>query len=169
MTLAEQLVVLHNGRIQQMGTPNTVYHLPANQMVAGFLGSPPMNFLPAKSVEGYFHCGEQQLPIPEVMAKSISSYSQEILSLGIRPEAITVGDPSAPSPSADLKIQIQLIEPLGRETLLRGQVLGTDESLNFLVPGIWQGQRQEYLKVTVDLNQVFVFRESDGARLYPNN
>ncbi|MDR9402992.1 MAG: ABC transporter ATP-binding protein [Halothece sp. Uz-M2-17] len=169
MTLAEQLVVLYEGRIQQVGTPEQVYRLPTNQMVAGFLGSPPMNFLSAKYAEGQFYCGEQPLPIPEKMQQAMTFDSEETFCLGIRPEAICLTDALTQGQLASLKIKIQLIEPLGRETLLRGEVLGTDESLNFLVSGIWQGHRDDTLSINVDLNQLFVFHPSHGETLYPNN
>ncbi len=169
MTLAEQLVVLSQGRIQQIGTPEEVYHFPTNLMVAGFLGSPPMNVLQAKYAEGYFHCGEQRLRATAVMEKETAFASQEKLCLGIRPEAIAVANSLSQAESACLKLEVQLIEPLGRETLLQGQVLGTNESLNFVVPGIWQGHRQEHLSVQVDLNQLFVFDQSSGDRIYPKN
>ncbi|AFZ42483.1 carbohydrate ABC transporter ATP-binding protein, CUT1 family [Halothece sp. PCC 7418] len=169
MTLAEQLVVLEQGHIQQIGTPDTVYRFPANQMVAGFLGSPPMNFLLVKYAEGQFHCGEQSLVSPDRIEQSLDLNAEKTFSLGIRPEAISVADASSQEHLETLKVKIDLIEPLGRETLLRGQVLGTDESLNFLVSGIWQGQRGEHLSVNVDVNQLLIFRQTNGERLYPKN
>lgn len=169
MTLAQKLVVLYNGQIQQIGTPEEVYHLPANRMVAGFLGSPPMNLLRAKYRDGDFYCGEQRLPVTAAIAQAIVLNEEEKFSLGIRPEAIRVSDGVANQKTAYLKLKVELIEPLGRETLLRGQVLGTTESLNFLVSGIWQGQPHETLSVQIDLNQLFVFHESQGDRLYPEN
>ncbi|NBD34299.1 MAG: sn-glycerol-3-phosphate ABC transporter ATP-binding protein UgpC [Cyanobacteria bacterium] len=169
MTLAEQLVVLNEGRIQQIGTPEAVYRFPANRMVASFLGSPPMNFLPAKYADGYFYCGEQRLPITDAIEKYAALDPQNKFCLGIRPEAISINNSLQPETSAPLNLEIELIEPLGRETLLRGQVLGTNESLNFLVSGIWQGHRQEHLTVQVDLNQLFIFHQHQGERIYPTN
>jgi multiple sugar transport system ATP-binding protein len=169
MTLAQQIVVLYDGQIQQVGTPEEVYHFPANRMVAGFLGNPPMNLLPAKYAEGYFYCGEQYLPVTEAIAKTTILNEQDKFFLGIRPEAIRVGDAVSHQETAQLKLKVELVEPLGRETLLRAQVLGTDESINFLVSGIWQGQLHETLSVAVDINQLFVFQESQGDRIYPKN
>ena len=66
MTLAQQLVVLYEGRIQQIGTPEEVYQYPANRMVAGFLGSPPMNLLYARYLNNELQLGEQSLPVTEI-------------------------------------------------------------------------------------------------------
>lgn len=171
MTLAEQLVVLSEGRIQQIGTPEEIYHSPANQMVAGFLGSPPMNLMSAKWVDGELQLGEQHLQLPRdtKLEKHLSTHWQEkkSFSLGIRPEAISLDTPSAMEKSGSLAIEVKLVEPLGRETLLRGDILGTEETLDFLVSGIWQGKPQERLNVNIDLDRLFLFHPSNGERIYP--
>lgn len=169
MTLAEQLVVLYDGRVQQIGSPEEVYHFPANRMVAGFLGSPPMNFLSAQYADGYFHCGKQHLPVTDAIIQEAPLNPNQKFCLGIRPEAMTMTDSFSPQKNAHLTLKVELIEPLGRETLLRGQVLGSSERVNFFVSGIWQGEPHETLSVKIDINQLFIFHESQGNRIYPKN
>jgi multiple sugar transport system ATP-binding protein len=95
MTLASRIVVLNRGRVEQTGTPLELYHRPANLFVAGFLGSPGMNFLPAQLV---------------------SRHSQA-LTVGVRPEHVTL------CPSADgLPAEVALIERLGGESLAHFRV-----------------------------------------------
>ncbi len=170
MTLADKLVILSQGRIQQIGTPEEIYHAPANQMVAGFLGSPPMNFVDAKYAEHTLYLGQQSLSVTPQLAKNLSKQREEKTSvcLGIRPEAISLS-PVSGETSDTLDIEVKLVEPLGRETLLRGEILGTDDSLDFLVSGIWQGKREERLTIGVNLAQLFVFHHNNGEKIYPEN
>jgi len=167
MTLAQQLVVLYEGRIQQIGTPEEVYQYPANRMVAGFLGSPPMNLLYARYLNNELQLGEQSLPVTASLEQQLQAQSQEKFWLGIRPEAISLTSTASQDELASLKVKVKLIEPLGRETLLRGEVKGTQQSLVFLVPGIWQGRLQEQVTVQINLNQLFIFHHSNGDRIYP--
>mgnify|MGYP006427038385 CR=1 FL=1 len=166
MTLAEKLVVLDEGQIQQIGTPEEVYNSPANMMVAGFLGNPPMNLIKAQYQDGELQIGKQTLPVPEPFQKPLQSYPENKFYLGIRPEAISDDPSSKNNPNwGQLTLQIELIEPLGRETLLRGTIAETEEAINFFVSGIWQGQPQEQLTVAVDLNQLFIFEATSGYAL----
>jgi multiple sugar transport system ATP-binding protein len=181
MTLADQLVVLYEGRIQQMGTPEQVYHYPNNRMVAGFLGSPPMNFLNGRYINGKLYIGEQSLPVRSHLEKQLLSQPEEKFWVGIRPEAISVDSQRRQesnseisyeqlnSSVAHLTVEVKMIEPLGRETLLRTVVAGTDDNINFLVPGIWQGKLQQRLVTQVNLNELFIFHQSNGERIYPRN
>lgn len=168
MTLAEKLVVLNEGRIQQIGTPEEVYHYPSNQMVAGFLGSPPMNLLNGKYFNGKLHIGEQSLSLENAIEKHLPT--EEKLCLGIRPEAISLSQSSsAEDNSSTLLVEVELVEPLGRETLLRGKILGTEDHLNFVVPGIWQGKPRERLNVKIQVSKLFLFDQGQGERIYPRN
>jgi multiple sugar transport system ATP-binding protein len=181
MTLADQLVVLYEGRIQQMGTPEQVYHYPNNRMVAGFLGSPPMNFLNGRYINGKLYIGEQSLPVRSHLEKQLLSQPEEKFWVGIRPEAISVDSQRRQESNSEisyeqlnssvayLTVEVKMIEPLGRETLLRTVVAGTDDNINFLVPGIWQGKLQQRLVTQVNLNELFIFHQSNGERIYPRN
>ncbi|MEN9213989.1 MAG: ABC transporter ATP-binding protein [Gloeomargarita sp. DG02_3_bins_56] len=98
MTLADQLVVMHQGQIQQLGRPQELYAQPLNKTVASFLGNPPMNFLPAWLFPG--------LPTE--------------IEVGIRPEAIEITAPG----TGQLQGQVIVVEPLGDVTLGQVQVNG---------------------------------------------
>ncbi len=104
MTMADRLVVLRAGVIQQVGTPEQVYGAPANQFVAGFIGSPSMNFFPVEVADGMAVLADGSrlsLPFPPSRPRAV---------LGLRPEAML--------PAAEgLRVRVSLVEPLGSDTL----------------------------------------------------
>jgi multiple sugar transport system ATP-binding protein len=113
MTLADRIVVLKDGVVQQVGSPMEIYDAPQNRFVAGFFGTPAMNFLPARVAEtdrGPAARGDGfELPIPRAAAASPS------VVLGIRPEAIALVErPDA----APLRAEVEVREVLGAEALL---------------------------------------------------
>jgi multiple sugar transport system ATP-binding protein len=125
MTLGDRIVVLNRGRIQQIGTPDQIYHQPQNLMVASFLGNPPMNILSAtytaSDMGDRFTVGNQSIPCPESWRSLLQSAHNQTLKLGIRPEALQLvtTETALPNLSPSLNLQIVLVEPLGSETLLR--------------------------------------------------
>ena len=119
MTMADRIVVLNNGHIEQMGTPRDIYHRPANLFVARFVGSPPMNILEGVVVartqtELHVDVARRILHIPGVFADVARGTK---ISLGIRPERLRLSPPTA----ALLKGEVTLVEHLGGETLLQVQ------------------------------------------------
>jgi multiple sugar transport system ATP-binding protein len=129
MTLADQIVVLSQGRIQQIGTPQQIYQNPANRMVASFLGNPPMNLLHAIYENGSFSLNRQTIPCPPHLQKMFNGPQPQPFELGIRPEHIQI----APEGTKDtLIVVVEVVEPLGRETLLRTH-LATDPSQSLIL------------------------------------
>ncbi|WP_234496530.1 ABC transporter ATP-binding protein [Vibrio maritimus] len=126
MTLADKIVVLRDGRIEQVGSPLELYHKPANQFVAGFIGSPKMNFVPCEvdsQQEGVvvLKTGNGQfIRLPKHLDSDLVPGSK--VTLGVRPEHIAVDS------SNDIKIQFQseVVERLGNSTYLFGQAGGMD-------------------------------------------
>ena len=119
MTLASRIAVMKQGRIQQIGTPQAVYNRPANLFVAGFLGSPSMNFLEGKLVvtEGAVRFEGALLDI------DVSGYAFERQPvqhmpavLGVRPEALTLL--GAEDPQAALRATVSLVEPMGADQVV---------------------------------------------------
>jgi lactose/L-arabinose transport system ATP-binding protein len=108
MTLAQRIVVLRDGAIEQVGSPMALYHNPANVFVAGFIGSPAMNLLPAR-----FEAGHARLADGTVLPLTVLGPPQEGL-LGVRPEHL--------EPAADgaLALQVQAVERLGASTWVHG-------------------------------------------------
>jgi ABC-type sugar transport system ATPase subunit len=115
MTLADRIVILNHGRIEQVGTPEEVYDTPASTFVAGFIGAPPMNLLPARAAGGGLAiAGAATLPV---------AAAGEGLLAGIRPEHLVPA--GTPDTVALLTTPATLVEPLGSDTLVSIDIAGT--------------------------------------------
>ncbi|SHI37910.1 ABC transporter ATP-binding protein [Wenxinia saemankumensis] len=120
MTLADKIVVLRDGRIEQVGTPLDLYDDPDNLFVAGFIGSPKMNFLPAELSGGALTLvehGGQTVPLPPL---GRAPQEGERVTLGIRPEHFRKEG------SAALEVDVEIVENLGGETYVYARQAGSD-------------------------------------------
>ncbi|MGY4572690.1 ABC-type sugar transport system ATPase subunit [Bradyrhizobium sp. USDA 3256] len=120
MTMADRIVVLQNGTIQQYDTPETVYERPANQFVAGFIGSPAMNFFPVEWREerAILSQGATVAPLDGEAASRLQQAGNAVL--GIRPEHFAVATDAADG----IAINVKLVEPLGSDTLIHFDLAG---------------------------------------------
>jgi multiple sugar transport system ATP-binding protein len=120
MTIGETLIVMNEGSIQQVGTPETCYQSPVNTFVASFLGSPPMKFLKGKHVaeDRTIHIGELiRLPLSGQTSTQLTEARTAHLQIGIRPEHVRPFRPGIDPPDRAIRGRIVLVEPLGHETL----------------------------------------------------
>lgn len=92
MTMADRMVVMKGGIIQQVGTPKEIYYEPQNMFVASFIGAPQMNFLEGKVEGDRFLFGDNSLRLPKRAADKLKAYHGRELVMGIRPEQFTVAD-----------------------------------------------------------------------------
>jgi ABC-type sugar transport system ATPase subunit len=109
MTMGERIAVLAEGRLQQVGTPDEIFRRPANRFVAGFIGSPAMNFLPARLDGGTVYAGPFRLEAPRTSARLDSRQ----LELGIRPEHVEVAN-EGEGPCAE----VEVVEVAGSEAFI---------------------------------------------------
>ena len=123
MTLADRVVVMNGGVIEQVGPPQELYHRPLTRFVAGFIGSPGMNFLPVRLANGAVLLGDgQSLPIPPARLDRYAPHRDRDMVLGIRPEHLTdTGRPGATPVTA----RVDVVEPMGMETLVHFFIAGT--------------------------------------------
>ena len=112
MTLADRIVVMRDGYVQQIGTPYELYFKPANVFVGGFIGEPPMNFARARVENGAFRFGDQSLPL-NACRKDIAALEGREIVLGFRPEAIVLD--SRPD-AFQIDCRVELTEMLGDNT-----------------------------------------------------
>ncbi len=123
MTLADQIVVMNKGRIMQIGSPREVYNNPRNMFVAGFIGSPSMNFFKVKVVEeggslSVVGDGFKLLIKKDLEHRYMKLKDQEVI-LGIRPEHIYDKRLKGAFPDGQtLRASIEVVEPVGAETIL---------------------------------------------------
>jgi multiple sugar transport system ATP-binding protein len=122
MTMGDRIVVMKDGNIQQIETPLNLYHSPVNKFVAGFIGSPAMNFLTGSIINSdgiWFDEGKIRLRIPAKYHESIKTYINQKIILGIRPEDIYESS-FAPGISeiSEAALLVEVVEPMGNETFL---------------------------------------------------
>lgn len=148
MTLADKIVVLRDGRVEQVGTPLDLYNRPDNEFVAGFIGSPRMNFLPAEVKK----VGDKKLLIelPSGEEITLTAHSEGLkvgdkVTFGLRPEHMTLEG----GRDASVHFQTQAVERLGNSTYLFGAVNGID---NYKVHISGDKQVDKWQELDLDFN-----------------
>lgn len=159
MTMADRIVVLSGGRIEQFGAPLELYNRPANRFVAGFIGSPRMNFLDGRvDAQGALHVdGLPPLALEPALADRPADGS---VTFGIRPEAVRVA-PQDGSPTVDARADG--VEQLGSESYLYCTLPG-GQKLTVHHPGQTAVRRGESVPLALDTHEAHVFG-ADGAVL----
>jgi multiple sugar transport system ATP-binding protein len=167
MTLADRVVVMNKGRIEQIGAPNELYHNPATRFVAGFIGSPAMNFLPCRleEVGGRLHVRLSDrivFPLPPGRAARYQSVKRDDkLLLGLRPEHITEANSHAEPGVEAFDAVLDVTEPMGMETLIYFTLEGS-QVCGRVNPNA--GARDGgALRLAVDLNNMHLLNEVTGA------
>ena len=156
MTLADLIVVMKDGYIEQVGTPLEVFTNPANTFVASFIGSPPMNLLPAKIKQGQIKFPEGgHISIPESLAKYVKE-NQEII-FGIRPEDIVPFNSNleVAGPTGEIELKVELSELLGSETIVYASMLG--QEVQSKIHGVSTVNADEKMRFKIALNQAHFF------------
>ncbi|HTF14015.1 MAG TPA: ATP-binding cassette domain-containing protein, partial [Burkholderiales bacterium] len=150
MTMADKIVVMNAGRVEQIGSPLELYDNPVNQFVAGFIGSPAMNFVPGKVNAGGISVGAGiELPNP---TRNLEP-GRDVL-LGVRPEHLAV-DPSG------VPVEVVVVEPTGADTQIFCKLAGTD--VTAVVRERHAFRPGEAVRLKPQLT--YLFDPSSGARL----
>ena len=113
MTMADRIVVMKDGYVQQIGTPYELYFKPVNVFVAGFIGEPPMNFIRATVNGGAITVGDKKLDLSHKLGAKVSAYEGKEIIFGFRPESIRLG---AADQAYVLDADVELTEMLGDNT-----------------------------------------------------
>jgi multiple sugar transport system ATP-binding protein len=157
MTLGDRVVIMREGRIQQIGTPLQVYGKPANKFVAGFIGAPAMNFVDvtvqsdADSVA--VEAAGLRLTVSAADARALAAYSGRRLILGVRPEHLVLGD-GAPGTGFDARVEV--VEQLGSEILLETRV-GSDSVTVARVAAETPIARGDQVRLSAQLGRLHFF------------
>ena len=162
MTLADRLIVMNAGVADQIGTPMDVYDRPASVFVAGFIGSPSMNFLAAKVSAGGRAVEIAGLGISGValpLARPTSAPGGAAVALGIRPEHLL------PTPDGPLEFTIELAEPLGADTLLHGHFGDARELVTVRQGGHVLAKPGDKRRFRADAGHLHLFDSQTGKRI----
>src|SRR5438270_231652 len=131
MTLADRVVVMNKGRIEQIGAPNFLYHSPATRFVAGFIGSPAMNFIPCRLEQAGDRLNVRlsdtiAFAVPADRVPRYRAYVGQELTFGIRPEHLTEPQTNGAKNLATFDAGIEVDEPMGNETMVFFSISGTE-------------------------------------------
>jgi multiple sugar transport system ATP-binding protein len=165
MTMGHRIAVMKDGRIQQVGTPYEVYENPANLFVATFIGTPQMNFVPAKIEEGGTRLVASgfTIPVPASLRAATASAGGRSVTVGIRPENLVEASKEARGETIRVPVEIEIVEPLGHDVIVHGKV-GDDVLVAKLdprqIPKI--GSRIELL---AELDSLHLFDSATELRL----
>ncbi|WP_061933064.1 ABC transporter ATP-binding protein [Aureimonas sp. AU22] len=156
MTMADKIVVMRDGRVEQIGAPLDLYDNPVNTFVAGFIGSPAMNFVHGRIEAGpggavFAADGGARLPLGDARVEP-----GRTVTYGIRPEHIAIGPGGVPA-------RVSVLEPTGSETQVFAKV-GTD-SLDAVVKDRIGAQPGEEVSFVIDTRRVHLFDRETGRRL----
>lgn len=129
MTMGDKIVVMKDGLVQQIDSPLNLYHYPKNKFVAGFIGSPAMNFINGKIIasDGISFQSEKnelKFSLNSDFGEKLKNYSGQPVVLGIRPESISDNSTNGKNISA-VEVQLEVVEPMGNETYIYFSIEGT--------------------------------------------
>jgi multiple sugar transport system ATP-binding protein len=125
MTLGQRVAVLNRGLIQQVDTPQNLYRYPANTFVASFIGSPPMNFVRARLLDGAVELGTHRITLPDSIRRTLRREAGDVL-VGLRPEEFEDAALHRDGGRAVVPAEVEIIEQLGPETLAYVRVEGVE-------------------------------------------
>ncbi len=161
MTLGDRLIVMDNGYAAQIGSPLEVYERPATRFVAGFIGSPAMNFLPSRlssdssaiEIPGSIH-------VP-VDGGDIRDYGGKEITLGIRPEHFELTEQT----EGGMQLSVNHVELLGADTLVHGHLGDEKTQLTVRLPDIYHFKKGSTLSLTVAPEKLHLFDIESGLRV----
>jgi len=151
MTLADKLAVINNGVIEQLATPIEIYNNPKSLFVAGFIGSPQMNFIDGE-------LKDNTLSAEGFEIKNVKSDFNGDITLGIRPEHLSQSD------NGLINLNVDLVEQLGSDNLVYGQ-LKDKKDFCYRCPGNLTIKKGDKLSLNIDNENYFIFDKSSGKRV----
>ena len=170
MTMATRIVIMKDGHIQQIGSPKEVYNFPANIFVGGFIGSPAMNFLRGRYMDGNFVIEADKtqrkivVELNDELRQNIQGYEGEEVILGIRPEDIYVDGPITEKyPNATTEVECDVVELLGHELIVYGYM--NSQRIIVKTGAIHDIQVHDKVNFTFDMNKVHFFDPVTTNRL----
>ena len=160
MTLGHRLMVLNGGHVEQLGTPIDLYEKPLTRFVAGFIGSPSMNFM-----EGVVDASGERVELPGGSSLGIGnnhdSSANRNVTVGLRPEHLNLTDEA----NADAFLVVQVVEQLGADTLVHGVIRGESTDLTVRLGGVQSFHRDDSIPLKITPDHVHIFDSQTGHRI----
>jgi multiple sugar transport system ATP-binding protein len=168
LTLADRIVVMRQGVVQQIGSPDDIYERPANKFVANFLGSPPINFIDGVLTQGdhglHFRRGDFSLALDDETRRLLAGCSGRAVSAGIRAEDIDEHDDST---DCSLTGDIASLLPVGSDQFIGLQCLG--QSMFFRVGKERSCKVGERVTLSINRRRLHLFDQASGVNLKVQN
>ncbi|MEP0848587.1 MAG: ATP-binding cassette domain-containing protein [Phycisphaerae bacterium] len=165
MTLGDRVVVMRDGVVHQVDSPFEVYERPVNRFVAGFVGTPPMNFLDGRLVraEGrlLFDDGACRLPLDPSFEQRMAQYVGQTLTIGIRPEALRPA--GSANGEARLRVSVTVVEPLGDRMDIHATT-PHNETVTCRAEAATRVREDETIDLAVDMRRVHFFEQGGVQR-----
>jgi len=166
MTMGDRIAVMNSGILQQVGPPQELYERPINKFVAGFIGSPAMNFVNVEvnkdDGKTVLRADNLELPLPDRLQSAVDAGGKE-LTVGFRPEHFEIVDGTAPGPGATLRATCDVVEFLGNEELLHVRV--GEHDLVAIVDASHRVRPGDVLDLHVPLEKIHLFDQQEGKAL----
>ena len=170
MTLGTRIVVMKDGVVQQVATPKEIYNHPANQFVAGFIGSPQMNFMYGKIIERdgnvYLETLGKEIEMSSErtgLLKASNNIGKNVL-VGIRPENIVCVNDDFKGESPVFKAQVEVSENLGAEVFLYTKIM--DRNITIKRPEEDGLENKESVSFVMNIEKLHVFNEEDQVTIF---
>jgi multiple sugar transport system ATP-binding protein len=168
LTMSDRIAVMDGGRLQQLGTPDEIYRYPANEFVAAFLGSPPMNFLTGRLERAVFVSPGLRISLPPGVVGRLPSAVPPEVRLGVRPEDVELvagGSHGGAGPGDALDARVAVREPVGSDVFLTLEVGGA--ALKLRAAPDCPSDRGDAVRVRFKGNRVHLFSSQTGETLLP--
>jgi len=166
MTLGDRVVVMKDGFVQQVGEPLELYNTPANRFVAGFIGSPAMNFATVKVSEGngalWASNEGMRIKVPAEIAARLNRYAGKECVLGVRPEDLRIATAADP-PDLNIDAEVEVIEQLGSEVLL-DMAVGSGMMVAAVEPTV-RAKVRDRLRLAVNPERLHFFDSASEAAI----
>lgn len=164
MSMASRIVVMKDGYIQQVGTPEEIYDKPANIFVANFIGSPPMNFFNGRVKDDLIIVGNENIPLTSEQITALKPYQDKEIIVGIRPESFKVNMENPSSKS--MKAIIENIEMLGDESILYANAREAASQIAVKAQGKFKGiAKGDEINLDINLDEVHLFDKDTSMRI----
>lgn len=156
MTMADTIAVMNNGKLMQIGAPSQIYNKPENLFVAGFIGSPRMNFIEATVKEDQLDAGEFQIKITQEQKKILEKMQSKTIIIGIRPEHLYVPERAPKTQNLqEINGTVDFYEQLGADTIIHVKI--GEKIILVKVPGTYETQFGSPIKILLNPHQIHLF------------
>ena len=166
MTMGDRIAVMSAGVLQQVGAPQDLYERPVNKFVAGFIGSPAMNFINVdvarENGKTMLKDGNVELAVPERFASAVAQAGEKVTA-GIRPEHFEIGNGTASGANASLRANVDVVEFLGNEELIHIRV--GDHDLVAIIDASHRVRPGDVIDMTVPIDKIHLFDQAEGKAL----